>query len=31
MSSWWNVLALAIFAAITCSLSVRTITRRLIT
>ncbi|MEY3978294.1 MAG: hypothetical protein RLZZ284_1150 [Actinomycetota bacterium] len=31
LSSWWNVLALAIFAAITCSLSVRTITRRLIT
>jgi lipooligosaccharide transport system permease protein len=30
-SSWWNVLALVIFAAISCTLSVRVITRRLVT
>ncbi|MEY4400200.1 MAG: hypothetical protein RL072_65 [Actinomycetota bacterium] len=31
LSSWWNVLALVVFAGISCALSVRTITRRLVT
>jgi hypothetical protein len=31
VSSLWNVSALAVFAAFSCMLSVRTITRRLVT